>query len=154
MFRTQSFACGTRFGIAKIILQSQQIELQHKTEELRLLKLDFEQEVQLESQRLLTQQQALSGRLTTYHEWQEFPAPVNLADELVPPSGNAASQIIETGPTIARFATARVRAFLNAFVATSMEQENSNCPKLRDNLLNLMVRCARIIPAAGGTTVT
>jgi hypothetical protein len=127
-------------------LQSQLTELHEKTEALRLLKSDFELEVQAESQRILTQQQALSARLTTYHEWQEFPVPINLSDDgRSPAPGTPLSDLLKQDQELLNLLQQECEAFFERIRRNEyLEHGKFQLPKLRDDLLNLMIRCARI----------
>jgi hypothetical protein len=116
------------------------------TQSLQEARTEFEQEIVAESQRLHTQQQAFSRRLATYHEWQEFPLPMDLSNVASDENDNATiADLLKQDQQLQALLQQETEILFDRIRKNEYALEGKfQLPKLRDDLLQLMVRCARI----------
>ncbi|MCR9116532.1 MAG: hypothetical protein NXI22_06205 [bacterium] len=120
-------------------------ELQEQESQLKATRKGVENELQQIADRVQRREQALADRLTTYHEWMEFPQPLDLTDE----------RAIMSDPDLR--ALAEKDRQLHALLAEESKQvfEDISSNKysvdgvvsvelIREDVLDLIVRVARI----------
>ena len=129
-----------------------EVEEQHARiaeEEQRLVasRRTIQSELGEQATRLDQREQTLAGRLTAYHEWLEFPAPVNLAitlNEPPPSDGELAALVLQDRRLNALLADETRVLFENILNNRYAAEGQFQIEVLRDDLHALITKVARI----------
>jgi hypothetical protein len=107
----------------------------------------FEQEYLAQTQRLQLREQTLSQRLATYHEWLEFPLPTNLVESApeLPPNDTELAAFLKKDAALQQLLQSETEALFERIRTNYYAPEGQfQLALLRDDLLQLMTRCAQI----------
>src|SRR5437763_724880 len=79
LFRRKLSAVEIQLDALRHRLAEEEARLDSERSQFEELRLSMQEELGQEATRLGKREQALADRLVTYHEWMEFPQPLNLA---------------------------------------------------------------------------
>jgi hypothetical protein len=127
-------------------LRQERTALDTEITTLQAARTSAEQELNAQSQRLLAQQQAHSRRLATFHEWQEFPAPLDLSlPTATVEEGSQLAELLRRDQQLQELLQRETEALFDRIRRNVyMVEGKFQLPRLRDDLLALMLSCARV----------
>lgn len=133
-----------------IVLQKEEArELEAKAakeqEELIATRKNVERELQAIADRVQRREQSFANRLTTYHEWMEFPRPIDLVEQATPLADEELLELAEKDRELHRMlAEESKRVFEDIRNNKYAENGVVDIDLIRDDVLDLVSRVARI----------
>lgn len=123
-------------------LDQQQTRLHTERSQFEELRLTIEEELRQQAGRLDKREQALADRLVTYHEWMEFPQPVELGH---PPSDALLSDLARKDRQMLELLKAETKTLYDNILQNKYARDGRvMLPVIRDDILALVTRVARI----------
>jgi len=147
----------------KLTIEETEIELRRRAaeaehgriadEEQRLeeTRRAVQQELAQQSTRLDQREQTLAARLTAYHEWLEFPPPVDLSTPLAepPPSDSELAELVRLDRRLNELLAEETRILFEHIKSNRYAESGAvDLPLIRDDLHALVVKVARIYQPA------
>jgi hypothetical protein len=130
-------------------LADEELRLTSQHAQIAELRLSVEQELAQQTQRLDKREAALADRLVAYHEWMEFPQPVDLAQPIAPAAAKAAddelAELARKDRELMELLKGQTRQLYDNILANKYAQEGKlKLVVIRDDLHLLVTRVARI----------
>lgn len=92
-FRRKLTATEVELAALRQQLREEEIRLDNERREWEAIKLQATREMEQQSTRIEKREQNLAQRFLTYHEWMEFPKPIDLADPEIPTDAELAEMV-------------------------------------------------------------
>lgn len=107
------------------------------------LRLALQEELKQEALRIGKREQALADRLVTYHEWMEFPQPLNLGQ--APADDSRLADLAKKDREMIDLLKAETKVLYDRIVQNKYAPEGKVLlPLIRDDVVSLVTRVARI----------
>src|SRR5689334_7381285 len=107
------------------------------------LRLAMQEELTQQASRLDKREQALADRLVTYHEWMEFPQPIELAHP--PPPSEALSDLARKDRQMLQLLQDETRTLYDNILQNKYAADGQVLlPVIRDDVVRLITRVAQI----------
>lgn len=124
-------------------LADEETRLATSRSEFEQLRLSMQSELSQEARRLEKRQQALTHRLVTYHEWMEFPQPLELSEE--PSPAPELSELARKDRQMLELLQAETKLLYDNILQNKYAAEGQVLlPVVRDDMVRLITRVARI----------
>ena len=132
----------------RLRLAAEEAHLTQQRQQLELLQQNVEAELKSQSSRLDKREQAMADRLVTYHEWMEFPQPLELA-RAAQPSDAELSALAKNDRDLQELLKAETKSLYDRILQNKYAPDGQvQLPIIRDDVLALIVRVARIYQPA------
>jgi hypothetical protein len=123
-------------------LRKQQEELQHARQSLEAAKAVVDMELRESAERLAAREQKLNNRLTTFHEWMEFPQPVSLQ---VSGAEQSPAELASKDRQLLAMLDTETESFFRKIRENYYVQDGNFQPQLlRDDAVDLIHRIAQL----------
>ena len=124
-------------------LADEEARLATSRSEFEQLRLTVQNELAQEGRRLDKREQALTDRLVTYHEWMEFPQPIELSEE-TPPDADLA-ELARKDRQMLELLQAETKILYDNILQNKYATGNQVLlPVIRDDMVTLITRVAQI----------
>lgn len=124
-------------------LSGEEMRLASDRSQFEELRLALQEELKQEALRVGKREQALADRLVTYHEWMEFPQPVNLGHAAGDDTRNA--DLAKKDREMVELLKAETRVLYDRILQNKYAPEGQVLlPAIRDDVVSLVTRVARI----------
>lgn len=125
-------------------LAGEEQRLNEQRRQFELLTKNIESELQSQSARLEKREQALADRLVTYHEWMEFPQPLELS-RAPQPESTELSGLARKDRELQELLKTETKELYDRILQNKYAPQGQvQLPIIRDDILALIVRVARI----------
>jgi hypothetical protein len=124
-------------------LADDEMRLASERSQFEELRMTVQQELAQQSGRLDKREQAFADRLVTYHEWMEFPQPIELSHPA--PTDAVLAALARQDRQMQELLKAETRVFYDNILQNKYAAEGRVLlPVIRDDVLQLITRVARI----------
>src|SRR4051812_11784860 len=124
-------------------LADEETRLDSERSQFEELRLSMQEEFKQDAARLGKREQALADRLVTYHEWMEFPQPLNLAHP--PLDDEALLELARKDRQMLDLLKAETKTLYDNILQNKYAPEGKlSLTIIRDDVVNLVTRVARI----------
>lgn len=124
-------------------LAAEQTLIRDQRSQFETLRKQIETELSAQAGQLQQRQQSLAQRLSAYHEWMEFPQPVDLADPA--PSDSQLAELVRKDRALNDLLKDETRRLYDKLVSNHYAPGGKVNPLLiRDDLLDFLGRAARV----------
>jgi hypothetical protein len=149
LFRRKLTASETEVESLRRRLADDQTRLASERSQFEELRMALQQELGQQSQRLDKREQAFADRLVTYHEWMEFPQPIELSQPA--PSDATLAELARKDREVQELLKAQTRVFYDNILKNKYASGGQVLlPAIRDDVVDLVTRVARVYqPGAG-----
>lgn len=128
-------------------IDDDELRLASQRSEFEELRLAMQQELTQQASRLDKREQALADRLVTYHEWMEFPQPINLS--LGPKEEAELSELARKDRQLLDLLKEETQLLYDRIWENKYAPEGVvKLPLVRDDLVSLITRVARVYQPA------
>jgi hypothetical protein len=145
LFRRKLTAREVELDALRRRLDQDEMRLASQRSEFEELRLAMQQELSQQAGRLEKREQALADRLITYHEWMEFPQPVDLRQAQPPPSDAELAELARKDREMLELLKAETKLLYEKIWQNQYAPDgNVSLPLIRDDIVRLITRVARI----------
>jgi len=124
-------------------LADDQTRLASERSQFEELRMTVQQELAQQASRNDKREQAFADRLVTYHEWMEFPQPIELSHPA--PTDAALAELARKDRQVQELLKAQTRLFYDNILQNKYAAEGKVLlPVIRDDVLELVTRVARV----------
>src|SRR5262245_24433887 len=124
-------------------LADEETRLNNERSQFEELRLSLQDELKQEAARVGKREQALADRLVTYHEWMEFPQPVNLSHPS--PNDDELAELARKDRQMLDLLKAETKTLYDKIVQNHYAPEGKvSLLIIRDDVVSLVTRVARI----------
>jgi hypothetical protein len=143
LFRSKLTATELELNALRRRLAEEETRLASERSQFEELRLAMQEDLMQEAGRLDKREQALADRLVTYHEWMEFPQPIDLRQ---PPIENAKlSELARKDRQMLDMLKAETKVLYDNILQNKYAPEGAVLlPVIRDDVVSLITRVARI----------
>jgi hypothetical protein len=143
LFRRKLSAVEIELVALRHRLAEEEARLGNERSQFEELRLSMQQELSQEAATLGKREQALADRLVTYHEWMEFPQPLNLAHP--PPDDEALMELARKDRQMLDLLKAETKILYDNILQNKYAPEGKlSLTIIRDDVVNLVTRVARV----------
>ncbi len=143
LFRRKLSAVEIELEALRHRLAVEETRLDTERSQFEELRLSMQQELSHEATRLDKREQALADRLVTYHEWMEFPQPLNLSHP--PPDDESLLELARKDRQMLDLLKAETKILYDNILQNKYAPEGTlSLTIIRDDVLILVTRVARI----------
>src|SRR5262249_21287158 len=124
-------------------LADEETRLAGERSQFEELRQAMQEELTRDASRLDKREQDLADRLVTYHEWMEFPQPVDLSQQ--PPDDTKLSDLARKDRQMLDLLKAETKILYDNILQNKYAPEGKvELPQIRDDIVTLVTRVARI----------
>ena len=125
--------------------KKQEASLLEQQEQLLETRKSVEQELQVMAERVQRREQSLANRLTTYHEWMEFPKPIDLVEGSTPLSDPELRDLADKDRELHEMLAAESKRVFEDIRGNKYGQNGAvDVDLIREDVLDLVHRVAKI----------
>ena len=143
LFRRKLNATEMELEALRRRLSEEESRLAGERSQFEELRMAMQEELTQEAGRLDKREQTLANRLVTYHEWMEFPQPLNMAQ--APPEDATLSELARKDRQMQELLKAETRILYDNILQNKYAPEGKVLlPAIRDDVVTLVTRVAQI----------
>src|SRR5262245_19451105 len=143
LFRRKLSATEVELERLRRRLSEEENRLAAERSQFEELRLAMQDELTQEASRIDKREQALADRLVTYHEWMEFPQPLDLAQP--PPEVAKLTELARKDRQMLDLLKAETKILYDNILQNKYAPEGKVVlPAIRDDIVSLVIRVARI----------